>query len=61
MLPTSVSFQVQGHISSNEGMGKISRASGNKKKVEVAILIFDQVGFKQKIVTREKEGHYIMI
>ena len=33
---------------------------GNKNKAGVAILS-DKIHFKTKIVTREKEGHYIMI
>ena len=31
------------------------------KKARVAILISDTIDFKKKIVTRDKEGHYIMI
>ena len=33
----------------------------NLKKAGVAILILDKIGFKIKTVTRDKEGHYIMI
>ena len=36
-------------------------ANGNQKKAGVAILISDKIGFKIKNVTRDKEGHYIMI
>ena len=36
-------------------------ANGNQKKAGVAILISDKVDFKLKTVTRDKEGHYIMI
>ena len=33
----------------------------NQKKTGVAILISDKMDFKIKMVTRDKEGHYIMI
>ena len=36
-------------------------ANGNQKKAGVAILISDKIDFKIKTVTRDKEGHYIMI
>ena len=36
-------------------------ANGNQKKAGVAILISNKVDFKIKTVTRNKEGHYIMI
>ena len=42
-------------------MEKIFHASGNQKKAGVAILISDKIDFKTKTVTRDKEGHYIMI
>ena len=42
------------------GWKKIFHANGNKKAV-VAILISDKIDFKTKSITKEKEGHYIMI
>ena len=43
------------------GWKKIFLANGNQKKAGVAILISDKIDFKIKNVTRDKEGHYIMI
>ena len=43
------------------GLKKIFHANGNQKKAGVAILISDKIDFKIKIITRDKEGHYIMI
>ena len=43
------------------GGKKIFHANGNQKKAGVAILISNKVDFKIKTITREKEGHYIMI
>ena len=43
------------------GWIKIFLANGNQKKAGVVILISDKIDFKIKNVTRDKEGHYIMI
>ena len=43
------------------GWKKIFHANGNQKKAGVAIFISDKIDFKIKNVTRDKEGHYIMI
>ena len=43
------------------GWKKIFRANGNQKKAGVAILISDKIDFKTKTITRDKEGHDIMI
>ena len=43
------------------GWKKIFHANGNQKKARVAILLSDRIDFKIKTVTRDKEGHYIMI
>ena len=34
---------------------------GRKRKLEVAILMSDKIDLKIKKITRDKEGHYIMI
>ena len=43
------------------GWKKIFHTNGNKKKAGVAILMSDKMDFKIKNVTRNKEGHCIMI
>ena len=43
------------------GWKKIYNANGNQKKAGVAILISDKIDFKIRMITRDKEGHYIMI
>ena len=43
------------------GWKKIFHANGNQKKSGVTILISDKIDLKKKTITRDKEGHYIMI
>ena len=43
------------------GWKKIFHANGNQKKAGVAILMSDKIDFKTKTITRDKEGHYIII
>ena len=43
------------------GWRTIYHANGQQKKVRVAILISDNPDFKLKTVTRDEEGHYIII
>ena len=43
------------------GLKKIFHANGNQKKARVAILISEKTDFKIKTITRDKEGHYMMI
>ena len=42
-------------------MEKIFHANGNQKKSGVKILKTDKIDIKIKTITRDKEGHYIMI
>ena len=43
------------------GWKKIFHANGNQKKAGVAILISEEIDFEIKTITRDKEGHCIMI
>ena len=43
------------------GWKKIFHANGNQKKAGVTIRISDKIDLKIKSITRDKEGHYIMI
>ena len=43
------------------GWKTIFHANGKQKKAGVAILISDKIDFKIKKITKDKEGHYIMI
>ena len=43
------------------GWKNIFHANGKQKKAEVAMLISDKIYLKIKNITRDKEGHYIMI
>ena len=43
------------------GWKKLFHANGNQKKARVTILKSDKIDFNIKTITRDKEGHYIMI
>ena len=43
------------------GWKKIFHANGNQKKAGIAILISNNIDFKIKMITRDKQGHYMMI
>ena len=43
------------------GWKNIFQADGKQKEAGVAILISDKIDLKIKNITRDKEGHYIMI
>ena len=43
------------------GWKNILHANGKQQKAGVAILISDRIDLKIKTITRDKEGHYIMI
>ena len=44
-----------------KGWKNIFHANGKQKKAGVAIFISDKIDLKIKNITRDKEGHYIMI
>ena len=44
-----------------KGWKNIFHANGKQNKAGVAILISDKIDLKIKKITRDKEGHYIMI
>ena len=43
------------------GWKNIFHANGKQRKAGVAILISDKIDHKIKKITRDKEGHYIMV
>ena len=43
------------------GCKNILHANGKQKKAGAAILISDKIDLKIKKITRDKEGHYMMI
>ena len=44
-----------------KGWKYIFHVNGKQKKAGVAVLIWDKIDFKIKKITRDKEGHYVMI
>ena len=61
MYPVLVVIDLGTHSDWKWGDGKRFHANGNQKKAGVPILISNKIDFKIKNVTRDKEGHYIMI
>ena len=61
MLAKINPLQTQGDTGTERGWKNTFHANGKQKKVGVAILISDKVDLKIKKITRDKEGHYIMI
>ena len=62
MLSTRNPLQTPRHIRLKvRGRKNIFHANGKQMKAGVAILISDKIDIKIKKITRDKEGHYIMI
>ena len=62
MLSTRNPLQASRHIQTeSERMEKYIPCKWEEKKAGVAIIISDKIGLKIKKITRDKEGHYIMI
>ena len=62
MLSIRNPLQIYRHIQTQStGWKNIFHATGKQRKAGVAILISDKTDLKIKTITRDKEGHYIMI
>ena len=61
MVHTRDSPQGETHRLKVRGWKNIFYASENKKTARVAILISDEIDFKAKSITKDTEGHYILI
>ena len=62
MLHSRDPLQIQGHMQTeSQGMGKGIPCKWNSKESWCGNTHLDKLDFKIKAITRDKEGHYIMI
>ena len=62
MLSIRNPLQIYRHIQTQStGWKNIFHATGKQRKAGVAILISDKIVLTLKKITRDKEGHYVMI
>ena len=57
-----IHFRSKSHLQiESKGMESHYHANGHQKKAGVAVLLSDKLDFKIKNVTRDEEGHYVII
>lgn len=62
MLLTGDCFQGKINTQTESKMKEIIfYANGNNKKASIAILISGKIDFRTRAITKDKEGHYIMM
>ena len=64
LCPARFASALTTHIGSKKKDGKniySAQVSRNQNRIGIAIVIWDKKYFKSKTVTRDKEGHYILI
>jgi hypothetical protein len=44
-----------------KGWKTIFQANGPKKQAGVTILILNKINFQQKVIKKDKEGHFILV